>query len=156
MSTALVASSNGSSSDCDNWVLVYGFAPKTQFDEVLRRFDSFGRVIAQRGGQMNFVALRYECVLEAEKALCQQPCFLSDGSVVGVCRIDKKLSNTLNFDAGPTMLERHVDRADAAFETKNRLKESDVLMTGTTKDRPSKGNSCERVLAFLFGWDNVI
>lgn len=153
---ALVASSNGSSSDRDNWVLVYGFAPKTQLDEVMHRFDSFGQVIAQRGGQMNWVALCYESVLEAEKALCQHPCILSDGSVVGVCRIDKKLSNTLNFETSSMMLEGSADRVDQAFEVKNRLQETDVLVTATSKDRASKSNACERVLAFLFGWDHVI
>ena len=152
----LVATSNGSWSDCDSWVLVYGFAPKTQFDEVLRRFDSFGRVIAQRGGQMNWVALRYESVLEAEKALCQQPCILSDGSVVGVCRIDKKLSSTLNFDTSPMLLEGLVGREEQAIEVNSGLKESDVLATRTTKDRANKASTCERVLAFLFGWDDVI
>ena len=121
---ALVVASNASSSFCDNWVLVYGFAPKTQLDEVLRRFDSFGQVIAKRGGQMNWVALCYESVLEAEKALCQQPIILSDGSVVGVCRIDKKLGSTLNFETSYMMLEGRADRVDQAFEVKNQLKES--------------------------------
>lgn len=148
--------SNASLLDNDNWVLVYGFSSKSQFDEVLRRFDSFGRVIAQRGGQMNWVALCYESNLDAEKALCQQPCTLSDGSVIGVCRIDKKLSSNLNFDTSPVMFERHTEGKFNGSDVKDRLQESDVLMTGTSKDGAKKANMCERVLAFIFGWDNVI
>ena len=106
---------------------------------------------------MNWVALLYESILETEKALCQQPCILSDGSVIGVCRIDKKLSTSLNLDTrSPVMIERLTNGSAPVSEVKHRLQESDVLVSGATKDGANKASACERVLSFIFGWDNVI
>lgn len=141
------------SPDDDSWVLVYGFSSKAQYDEVLQRFDAFGRVISQRGGRLNWVSLRYESNLEAEKALCQQPCILSDGSVVGVCRMDQKLTQSLDWDTSPASFEGK--SGDLHSKSKNGLEENDVIETGKT-ERHGKTSVCEKFLAFIFGWDDAM
>lgn len=140
-----------SSSDDDSWefwVLVYGFSSKTQYDEVIHRFESFGRIISQRSSGSNWVSLRYESYLEAEKALCQQTCILSEGAVMGVSRMDAKLSQTLGWDTTPT--EVHTTVASKGMTSV--LGEDDVLMSAK-RDNEAKSSVCEKLMAFIFGWD---
>jgi hypothetical protein len=149
------SSSNAAICEDDFWILVYGFAPKTHCDEVLRRFDSFGRVVSQRGGRSNWILLRYDNNLEAEKALCQQPCTLADGSIVGVCRMDAKLNQILDFDANPSWIERNADGGPHSMSKKG-LEENDVILIGDTERRSGNASLCEKFLALLFGWDDVM
>jgi hypothetical protein len=73
------------------WVLVYGYTSQAQYDEILRRFSSFGHVLDHHGsyalGQSNWIAIRYESRLEAEKALCHQHMRLVDDIFCGVKRL---------------------------------------------------------------------
>ena len=95
----------------------------------------------------------YDNNLEAEKALCQQPCTLADGSIVGVCRMDAKLNQILDFDASPSRLERHVEAAPHSI-SKNGLEENDIILTEEAGCRGGKTSACEKILAFIFGWDD--
>jgi hypothetical protein len=147
----------------ESWVLVYGFSSKAQYDEVLRRFDAFGRVVTQRSqpNKNNWVALHYESNLEAEKALCQQTCVLSDGSVVGVSRMDQKMSQSLDWDAtAPTAATaKSTGSATTPTATKSGLDESDVLLQESKASYGSGkrgGSVCEKFLAFIFGWNDVM
>jgi Nup53/35/40-type RNA recognition motif len=148
-------SSNAAICEDDFWILVYGFVPKTHYDEVLRRFDLFGRVVSQRGGRSNWVLLRYDNNLEAEKALCQHPCTLADGSIVGICRMDAKLNQILDFDANPSGLERDAEAAPHSM-SKNGLEENDIILTEEVGHRGGKTSVCEKILALIFGWDDVM
>eukprot|EP00545_Synedropsis_sp_CCMP1620_P001168 CAMPEP_0119006124 /NCGR_PEP_ID=MMETSP1176-20130426/2123_1 /TAXON_ID=265551 /ORGANISM="Synedropsis recta cf, Strain CCMP1620" /LENGTH=291 /DNA_ID=CAMNT_0006958011 /DNA_START=57 /DNA_END=932 /DNA_ORIENTATION=- len=138
----------------DSWVLVYGFSSKSQYEEVLCRFDSFGKVVSKRGGQLNWVALHYESNLEAEKARCQQTCILSDGCVVGVSRMDQKLSQSLDWDATPASVE--VSHGGVPPTAKSGMDEDDVLRKGKAYGNGKNGSVCEKMLAFVFGWDDVM
>jgi len=115
-----------------SWVVVYGFANASQLNTVLNRFGTFGTVLSRHGGvsaagsrssvggtaATNWVCLRYETSLQAEKALCQHGTFLDGGLpssgerragggggpgsliIVGVMRMDAALARTLGL-AGP-------------------------------------------------------
>lgn len=131
------------------WVLVYGFSSKAQYDEVIHRFESFGRIVSQRSSGSNWVSLRYESYLEAEKALCQQTCILSEGAVVGVSRMDAKLSQTLDWNATPT--DVHTTRESKSMASV--LGEDDVLMSEKRAIGGTKSSVCEKFLTFIFGWD---
>lgn len=134
-------------------MLVHGFSSKTQFEEVLRRFESFGKIVSQRECGRNWVALHYESNLEAEKALCQRKCILSDGNLIGVSRMDERLSQTLEWDAGPSSMEV-VDQG-LSQAVKNGLGEDDVLLKERSYGEGRGGSVCEKFLAFVFGWDDV-
>ena len=113
-------------------MVVYGFANTLQLNTVLNRFGTYGTVLSRHGGggaagssssvggtaPTNWVCLRYETYLQAEKALCQHGTFLDGGLpssgerragggggpgsliIVGVMRMDAALARTLGL-AGP-------------------------------------------------------
>ena len=110
-------------------MVVYGFANASQLNTVLNRFGTYGTVLSRHGGSSigsgsggttptNWVCLRYETYLQAEKALCQHGTFLDGGLpssgerragggggaasliIVGVMRVDAALARTLGL-AGP-------------------------------------------------------
>jgi hypothetical protein len=132
------------------WILVFGLSSSSQHEEVLRRFESFGHVTAHRSGRSNWLALRYENSLEAEKALCQQPCVLSDGSLLGVSRLDNKLSITLDWEEAPTMNTKGARRKEKITAEAD----EDILLLQNATDR-RQSSICGKFLAILFGWDDV-
>jgi hypothetical protein len=155
----VAASSSAAAVDSwESWVLVYGFTSKAQYDEVLRRFDAFGRVVTQRGTgtNNNWVALHYESNLEAEKALCQQTCVLNDGSVVGVSRMDQKMSQSLDWGATITTPAAAGSTTGSATVNKSGLDESDVLLQEQEASYESgkRGSVCEKLLSLIFGWND--
>lgn len=74
------------------WVLVYGYSTEEQYQEILRLFRTFGRVLDYQGpcqpGRSNWVALQYETRLDAERARCHQHVQLMDGVFCGVKLLD--------------------------------------------------------------------
>ena len=74
----------------ENWVMVYGFSTKEQFDEVLSIFERVGFVAETKtfGGSVsasqNWVAINYEDELSAVRARARHPTFLSDGCICGI------------------------------------------------------------------------
>jgi Nup53/35/40-type RNA recognition motif len=132
--------------------LVYGFSFPEQVDEVIRRFECFGKVVGIRYNGKNWLAIRYESLLEVEKVLCQQPCLLSDGTLVGVAHMDKVLTQGLHFDAIPDFYRAQEFGICHLEEEKSGLMENDVLMS-EKMESSRKLSFCEQLLAFIFGWD---
>lgn len=142
-------------------VVVYGYTNESQYQAILRRFQTFGRVVSHRGGKpglTNWVALEYESVIQAEKALCQQNCLLMDGILVGVTGLTLPLKQSLEWNHSTSLssLPDVTSRLDSKFET-DELKEEDILLLSPSKNKQSfvigeKRNVCERFLSWWFGW----
>jgi hypothetical protein len=144
--------SNGKKWDDNDCILVYGFSFPDQVDEVIRRFKCFGKVVGIRYNGKNWLAIRYESLLEVEKVLCQQPCLLSDGTLVGVSHMDKTLTQGLHFDAIPDYYKAQDLGTSQHNEENSGLIENDVLISGKMVSS-RKLSVCEKMLAFIFGWD---
>jgi len=144
----------------DRWVVVYGYANEAQYDAIVRKFSSFGKVVSHRGsccpGRSNWIALEYESIVQAEKALCQQNCLLMDGVIVGVTRLTLSLKQSLEWNS--TLLSSLPDvasRLDSKFQQNDAMKEEDILLMATPKknrEHGGKRNVCEKFLSWWFGW----
>lgn len=92
-----VLESSASTSPCGNWILIYGYNNHKQYQALLEKFSSYGRVIKQKKpsalidpkslNSPNWLALQYESHLEAEKALCHDHFQLEGGVFCGVKRL---------------------------------------------------------------------
>eukprot|EP00541_Cyclophora_tenuis_P004351 CAMPEP_0116542556 /NCGR_PEP_ID=MMETSP0397-20121206/1079_1 /TAXON_ID=216820 /ORGANISM="Cyclophora tenuis, Strain ECT3854" /LENGTH=260 /DNA_ID=CAMNT_0004066573 /DNA_START=25 /DNA_END=807 /DNA_ORIENTATION=+ len=141
------------SEEIGSWVVVYGFSTEAEQDEVLRRFRSFGNVVAVRGGKSNWVALQYRSPIEAEKALCHHTSVLG-GCVIGVVRMDPRLRDSLEWSIAP-MVQTAV--GETAPQRKKSLPKSgfqdDDIFLQERAPVVEKKSVCERFLGALFGWD---
>lgn len=151
----------------DRWVVVYGYSTEAQYNAILRKFSSFGKVVSHRGsckpGRSNWIALEYESVVQAEKALCQQNCILTDGILVGVVRLTVPLQQSLDWNASTTsslvLSSTNVvaSRLEPKFD-QDEMTETDILVVESPKKKQpieiagAKGNVCERFLAWWFAW----
>eukprot|EP00979_Chaetoceros_neogracilis_P007214 scaffold1521_cov271-Chaetoceros_neogracile.AAC.22 len=67
--------------DYNQWIVIYGFSTSSQCQVILSKFDKLGTVVAQfpslvhdssdEGNGRNWVCIKYQSVLQADKALCQ-------------------------------------------------------------------------------------
>lgn len=130
----------------DYWILIYGFSSVDQFKEIMRRFGAFGKITNQRSGRSNWVALHYESSLEVEKALCQKPCLLSDGSVIGVCRMNEDLRVSLDWNKS---LDNGGDQGKSCLVA---IEDEDLYLEDPRR-RTKATSICERLLSILFGWE---
>lgn len=158
------------------WVTVYGFVNNAQYRSLLARFESYGTVLSRHGGDgsgsggTNWICLRYETALQAEKALCQHGTFLDGGagrsgevSIVGVMRVDATLARKLGL-SGPM----GGDSSVGSFGARNLcgggnndmvLEEKDILIgeapSGRMMDSLAHRREigvCGKIISFVFGW----
>eukprot|EP00547_Thalassionema_nitzschioides_P000457 CAMPEP_0194204402 /NCGR_PEP_ID=MMETSP0156-20130528/3930_1 /TAXON_ID=33649 /ORGANISM="Thalassionema nitzschioides, Strain L26-B" /LENGTH=273 /DNA_ID=CAMNT_0038930401 /DNA_START=126 /DNA_END=944 /DNA_ORIENTATION=+ len=130
----------------DFWILIYGFSSVDHFAEIMRRFSEFGTITNQRSGRSNWVAIKYKSSLEVEKALCQKPCFLSDGSVIGVCRMNEDLRDSLDW-------KNSTDNSGAQGKSCLVAVKDEDLYLADPRQHPKATSICERLLSILFGWE---
>jgi hypothetical protein len=144
----------------ERWVLVYGFSTAAQYESLMRRFESFGKIVSHRSGRSNWVALEYESLLQTEKALSQASLPM-DGVVVGVTRLTLSLRQSLDWNSASTLST--TQQVPPSFQKRHELKEEDVLLLTSGSPRTqaqfeigaasSSGNVCGRLLAWWFGWE---
>jgi len=141
------------------WVVVFGYATRNQFDQIIHRFESFGRVTGRRGickpGSANWVAFQYESEIQAEKALCQQAGMLSNGVLIGVTRMNYSLKSSLDWTE-QSNLGSTAKSLSSSSQTKNKTwNDVDILLDRNVNMPLTDGNKsvCQRVVEFLFGWN---
>lgn len=178
-----------------SWVVVYGYSNSAQLSTILNRFGTYGTILGHHGGiggsagadsassaDSNWICLRYETPLQAEKALCQHGTFLDGGNpsagdgaaidasgrndpliIVGVMRMDAGVARTLSL-AGPEggVAPPRVSggRPVIANKTaKTLLSEEDILLGGSggaagngSIDAGRPGSVCDKVLGWIFMW----
>ena len=150
------------------WVLVYGYASVSQYDEILRRFANYGHILDHRGscqpGRSNWIALQYESRLQAEKALCHQHVQLTEGIYCGVKRLDDKdpillqaaenalsdlWTKSISSAGGNALLPQKPDMNGGRVN--GGLEEKDILLTyeTPTKLRERRRSLCERLVRWV-------
>jgi len=179
-----------------SWAVVYGYANSAQLNTVLNRFGSYGTILAHHGGiggnggggtdtaapssssaNSNWICLRYETALQAEKAICQHGTFLNGGHpsagegiarnepliIVGVMRMDAGVARRLGL-AGPeggVAPPRNVGirPLTANKTTRALLSEEDILLGGAgsadgsaTLAAGRQGSVCDKVLGLILWW----
>lgn len=147
----------------ERWVLVFGYTSSTQFEQIINRFESFGRVTARRGicrpGTTNWVAFQYETIFQAEKALCQHGCLLTDGVLIGAIRLDYSLKASLDWVGARAENSNLKPKGLAGFgplDNKLLMNEEDVLLLGpndVTSQAEGKKSMCQVFVEILFGWN---
>ena len=181
-----------------SWVVVYGYANSAQLNTVLNRFGTYGTILAHHGGMSgtggsdsasaaaavsssstnsNWICLRYETALQAEKAICQNGTFLHGGNpsaggaggrneplhIVGVMRMDAGVARRLGL-AGPEggVAPPRMSGGRPLITgrtTKALLSEEDILLGGSGSGDGSgtlaagrQGSVCDKVLGWIFMW----
>ncbi|CAJ1940485.1 unnamed protein product [Cylindrotheca closterium] len=155
------------SCDSGNWVVSYGYANREEYKELERILTSYGAIIDSQANA-NWLAIKYESRLAAEKALCSQPIKLSSNSLCGTVRGSSQLLQTLRAQQ-PNDSLKSVEHGLSAVKTKGKemtlgsagLSEEDILAQYDVQDQYDSdwrhaGSICEKVLAWLFGWDNIL
>lgn len=149
----------------ERWVVVYGYASEVQYNSILRRFQSFGKIVSHRGscrpGKSNWIALQYETSLQAQKALSQQNCLLMDGVLVGVTGLTPSLKQSLEWNptASLSSLPQVASNLNNdKFQTGDVIiNEEDILVLSPPNKKQSsitggKGTVCDRFMSWWFGW----
>lgn len=165
--SALVNSrSDFPSGDSGNWVVSYGYGSREEYKELEGILTSYGSITSSQANA-NWLATKYESQLAAEKALCSQPIRLSSNSLCGTVRGSSQLLQTLRAQQPNDSLKSAVYRLNA-IERKDKemthgsagLSEEDILAQYDLQDQydsdwRQSASICEKVLTWLFGWDNV-
>mmetsp|Transcript_22264 Transcript_22264/g.46564 ORF Transcript_22264/g.46564 Transcript_22264/m.46564 type:complete len:307 (-) Transcript_22264:618-1538(-) len=169
--------------DLSLWVLGYGFRNESQFRVLYHRLESCGTITARRGGLScfgegaatdnnddkgnNWVAVRYESQLCAQKALCQQRNFVTVGDsmvVIDVISLDSdsaaKLGINVNDSSGLSREVVTLSRSQNG-DSRGLSSEADILLDeggrgGRIIDDEEKSgldSLCGKVLAWFFMWD---
>ena len=186
-----------------SWVVVYGYANSAQLDTILNRFGTYGTILAHHGGMSgsygsdsaaadsaaaasasssaansNWICLRYETALQAEKAICQHGTFLHGGNpsaggaggrnepllIVGVMRMDAGVARRLGLagpegGVAPPRMSGGRPLLTGGKPTKALLSEEDILLGGSGSGDGSgtlaagrQGSVCDKVLGWIFMW----
>jgi len=169
--------------DLSLWVLGYGFRNESQFRVLYHRLESCGTITARRGGLScfgegtttdnnddkgnNWVAVRYESQLCAQKALCQQRNFVTVGDsmvVIDVMSLDSdsaaKLGINVNNSSSQSREVVTLSRSQNG-NSHGLSSEADILLDeggrggGIIDDEGRSGldSLCGKVLAWFFMWD---
>lgn len=172
----VVVPNNKSYSDESSlWVVAYGFRTEAQFRALIHRLESCGTITSSRGGLStghnkagadngsNWVALRFNSALAAQKAMCQNGGFVSVGGstmVIGVMSlsdsnaadklgIDIYCSRSTTHDVVIRSVSRNINEHQVMDDSELLLGDSDAAMD------VSKGaldSVCGKVLAWFFMW----
>lgn len=173
--------------DSSLWVIGYGYRNESQFRELYCRLESCGIITARRGGLAcfgedrpaaesdngdNWVAVRYESALYAQKALCQHKNFVSIGGgtmVMGVMPLSESdAAAKLGINVNGSSSNEAVTLAGSYNNTNNGRRhrelrtEADIMMykDGQGGDgiidnevNSSLDSLCGKVLGWFFMWD---
>ena len=85
---------------CAQWVIVYGFRPE-EAQGLLYQFAGYGSILRQTGGVRsgNFICLKYNTRMQAEKALCQSGTFCPGSrDLIGVRRMDAQIASEIGLN----------------------------------------------------------
>ncbi|KAL9182532.1 hypothetical protein ACHAXT_013184 [Thalassiosira profunda] len=166
--------------DLSLWVVGYGYRSEAHFRALYRRLEGCGTITARRGGLAcfgegdapdggdNWVAVRYDSALCAQKALCQHGNFVSVGGstmVIGTLSLsESEAAARLGINVGGSSQER-VTLSRASYEPRNRRElrsdDEDVMLYEDERGDGTVGNEvksgldslCGKVLAWFFMWD---
>lgn len=148
------------------WVVAYGFRNEAHFRALLYRLESCGGITSRRGGLSNvrksgssddgnnWVAIRFESPLAAQKALCQDGSFVSVGGstmVIGVMALsDSAAKLGININGTRSNDATH---SDTLAHELNR--EEDIMLCNGGDDTVKSGldSLCGKVLAWFFLWE---
>lgn len=155
------------------WIVAYGFRSEHQYRALLRRLESCGTVTARRGGLLadpdgnddgrrsihdnSWVALRFENIISARKALCQHGVILDVGGggtiVVGVMPLDDpSAARRLGIDMGgffngafsSQLVERRSSPQDMGGNDASAhglMREEEILLHGSEGGRLEDGSA---------------
>jgi len=154
--------------DSGNWIVAYGYANREEYKELERILTSYGSILNSKANA-NWFAIKYGSQLAAEKALCSQPIILSSNKLCGTVRGSPQLLQTLRAQQPHDCLKSADYALNAArSEVKGALEsepsvlsEEDILAQHYAQDeydcdRRHADSICERMLAWLFGWDKPV
>lgn len=181
---AIVSTNERVDVDLSLWVVGYGYRREADFRALYHRLERCGVITARRGGLpcfgesrsngdnadngSNWVAVRYESALCAQKALCQHGSFVSLGGstmVMGVMPLsesDAAAKLGINFDGSAS---REVVTLSGSYNRRRQHElrsEADIMLhegerggDGTTEYEvaSSLDSLCGKVLAWFFMWD---
>jgi len=174
--------------DLSLWVVASGYRNEAHFRALYSRLESCGTITARRGGLScfgegkvdndtsadsgnNWVAVRYDSALCAQKALCQDRHFISVGGstmVVGVMPLNEsdaavKLGINVH-ESSPRDEAVRLPRSYNNNRNNGELKtEADIMLFGGEQGDGISDNEvksgldslCGKVLAWFFMWDNT-
>lgn len=149
--------------ESNHWVVSYGYANREEFKELERILTSYGP-ISQNHANANWLAIKYESRLAAEKALCSQPIKLSSNSLCGTVRGSQQLLQSLQAQQPSKQRTLGNQSATAPLGKSSEmqiesasLSEEDILARYDGYDgmQRNNGSICEKVMAWLFDWDRM-
>lgn len=144
-----------------NWIVSYGYSSREEYKELERILTSYGSIINSHANA-NWLAIKYESRLAAEKALCSQPIKLSSNSLCGTVRGFPQLLETLRAQQPNNSLQsaenvvtcRSSEGKSTSPESKSFvLREEDILQNGQNSDWRHSDSLCEKLLFWLFAWE---
>lgn len=174
--------------DLSLWVIGYGYRNEAHFRALYHRLESCGVINARRGGLAcfgeiktsnndtsdngnNWVAVRYESALHAQKALCQHCNFVSLGGstvVIGVMPLSEsdaaaKLGINVSASSSPEIVRLSGSSYNNYRDQRELRTEADIMLyadgqpgsDGVMDDevKSSLDSLCGKVLAWFFMWD---
>jgi hypothetical protein len=163
-------------SDTNNWIVAYGYSNREEYQELVRILNGYGQILQQQSNG-NWLAVKYESRLAAEKALCSQPIRLTSNSLCGTVRGAAQLLQSLRdqqrnealkttttpslSSSAPSFAFPSETMADNQHMTQsNGLEEKDILAQynkhdGDDSHRRPPTSVCEKLLAWFFEWDST-
>jgi hypothetical protein len=163
--TAVVVSHE--SSTHNHWVVGYGYTNREEYQELLEVLTSHGPILQKQESSSNWLAIQYEGLLAAEKALCSQPIRLAySGALCGTVRGSPQLLQGLQARSHNLLLTASKEPTTTTLTTSNNalvyhkassLNEEDILAQYVEEDEEGNRRStsvCDKLFAWYFGWSD--
>eukprot|EP00980_Cylindrotheca_fusiformis_P020757 scaffold7755_cov104-Cylindrotheca_fusiformis.AAC.2 len=150
--------------DTNNWIVAYGYSNSEEYKELERILNGYGQILQQHSNG-NWVAVRYESRLAAEKALCSQPIRLTSNSLCGTVRGAPQLLQSLrdqrrNEASSPSLTSQRSSGRISMDTRPNVLEEKDILAHYSGNDNGENHHKahtsiCEKLLSWVLDWDST-
>jgi hypothetical protein len=154
--------------------VAYGYTTRDELDELMDLLGAHGPTL-QTHANGNWLAIHYEGLLAAEKALCRQPIRLSSLSLCGTVRASQQLLQGLLAQPPVPLISANDSNADNNSSTHlsltthtthrqfSSLQEEDILAHYPSDGRTNEQGSlsrrvptsvCEKFFSWYFAWDD--
>jgi len=136
------------------WVVAFGFNADTE-EATITELKRCGKIKEHARAQGNWIFVRFETRLQAEKAICKNGTLLSPSVMLGVIRLDAQIAARLKFrltpaGAGEVVKETQTIKGQNIERSKRKLADSDV--DDILIRRNPRDSVCNQLLKYVFNW----
>eukprot|EP01038_Epipyxis_sp_PR26KG_P005896 gene5896-8136_t len=113
------------------WVIVYGYSfAATSNHSIIKAFQKYGDIESYYPSTGNWIFIKYETPIQAERACHQNSTFLNPSTLIGVSQMNRRLANYMNVTL---TRDGHLTSTDGTLNNAN----SNMDFDNTSNEQPN-------------------